>query len=223
VTSSGHGRHRARSALFRQSWSRGPASFPVILALALFFPGTAGPAAGLSAGEASSAAEARDGSQAIVVADGSVSDEAAAPIRVRIPSIDVDSPLASLGVDDQGALVPPADFARAGWFSGSPLPGDVGPSVIAGHVDSYEGPAVFFRLRDLAAGDMVLVERADGTTARFTVSRTGRHPKDVFPSEDVYGPTPRAELRLITCGGEFDHGLRSYLDNVVVHAVLTAG
>jgi sortase (surface protein transpeptidase) len=143
-----------------------------------------------------------------------------APIRVRMPSIGVDSSLLRLGVDDTRALVPPSDFTRAGWFTGGPVPGGTGPAVIAGHVDSREGPAVFFRLADLRPGDEVLVDRADGTTARFTVSSVERHPKDQFPTDEVYGPTPRAELRLITCGGEFDSDARSYRDNVVVSAVM---
>lgn len=145
---------------------------------------------------------------------------AAAPVRLRVPSIGVDSALLELGLDDDGVLVPPAEFAQAGWYTGSPAPGDIGPSVIAGHVDSRSGPAVFFRLGELAAGDDVLVERADGTTARFTVSGTARYRKDEFPTEEVYGPTPGAVLRLITCGGVFDPDRRSYRDNVVVTARL---
>jgi len=144
------------------------------------------------------------------------SPEAARPVRVRLPSIGVDSTLVDLDVDGAGVLVPPTDFASAGWYSGGPAPGEVGPSVIAGHVDSYRGPAVFFRLGELAPGDDVLVDRADGTTVRFTVSGTERHPKDDFPTEEVYGPTALPVLRLITCGGEFDRDLRSYRDNVVV-------
>jgi len=155
----------------------------------------------------------------VSVIGGSVA-ETAAPTRVRMPGIDVDSRLVRLGVDDDGALVPPEDFARAGWFTGGPAPGDTGPAVIAGHVDSYRGPAVFFRLAELGKGDEVLVDRADGTTARFTVTAVDRYPKDEFPTEQVYGPTPRPELRLITCGGEFDSHVRSYRDNVVVSAVL---
>jgi len=93
--------------------------------------------------------------------------------------------------------------------------------VIAGHVDSHKGPAVFFRLAELADGDEVFVDRADGTTARFPVTSVDRYPKDRFPTEQVYGPTTRAELRLITCGGEFDADARSYRDNVVVSAALT--
>jgi sortase (surface protein transpeptidase) len=92
--------------------------------------------------------------------------------------------------------------------------------VLTGHVDSAAGPAVFFRLRDVAVGDAVLVERADGTTARFTVTRVARYPKDAFPAAAVYAPTPGAELRLITCGGTFDRAARSYRDDVVVDAVL---
>ena len=156
----------------------------------------------------------------IALASGSPVRATPLPVRVRIPAIGVDSPLAVLVVDDAGALVPPDDFARAGWFAAGTVPGDVGPSVIAGHVDSRDGPAVFFRLSELAPGDEILVERADGTTVRFTVSRTDRYPKDAFPTADIYGPTPRAELRLITCGGEFDADQRSYRDNVVVTAIL---
>lgn len=145
---------------------------------------------------------------------------ASPPVRVRVPSIGVDSTLLELGLDGAGALVPPAEFDRAGWYTGSAAPGTIGPSVIAGHVDSYNGPAVFFRLGDLAPGDDVLVDRADGTTVGFTVTDTQRHPKDDFPTEEVYGPTAQPVLRLITCGGEFDRDRRSYRDNVVVTAVL---
>ncbi len=154
------------------------------------------------------------------VATGGTGDTAPAPVRVRVPAIDVASELVRLGVDEDRVLVPPSDFATAGWFEEGPAPGDTGPAVIAGHVDSYEGPAVFFSLAELAPGDEVLVDRADGSTARFEVRSVDRYPKDAFPTEEVYGPTPRAELRLITCGGEFDTDERSYRDNVVVSAVL---
>jgi hypothetical protein len=144
----------------------------------------------------------------------------AEPIGVRVPAIGVDAPLERLGVDAAGALATPADYGRAGWFDGGPAPGAVGPAVLVGHVDSTAGPAVFWRLRELAAGAEVLVDRADGTTARFVVTRVERHPKDDFPTDEVYGPTPEAQLRLITCGGGFDRSQRSYRDNVVVFAQL---
>jgi hypothetical protein len=94
--------------------------------------------------------------------------------------------------------------------------------VIVGHVDSRSGPAVFFRLRQLAPGDEIAVDRVDGSTAVFVVQRVERHPKGAFPTDAVYGPTPVAQLRLVTCGGEFDRRSRHYVDNVVVFAGLVA-
>lgn len=142
----------------------------------------------------------------------------AAPATLTMPSIGVHTSLARLGVDAAGALVPPRNFGQAGWFAQGPAPGEVGPAVLAGHVDSTAGPAVFFRLGELAAGDEVLVGRSDGTTVRFTVTRVARYPKAAFATAEVYGPTPDAQLRLITCGGDFDRSRRSYADNVVVFA-----
>ena len=156
-----------------------------------------------------------------VMAGAMAAAGSAVPTRVQVPSIGVDSSLAALGVDATGALVPPADFAQAGWFAPGIVPGDVGPAVVAGHVDSRAGPAVFFRLRELETGDEVVVSRDDGTTVRFAVTAVARYPKDAFPTAEVYGPTADPQLRLITCGGDFDRGRRSYADNVVVYARLT--
>lgn len=141
-----------------------------------------------------------------------------APTRLRVPAAGVDTTLESLRLDDAGALVPPRDFARAGWYADGTAPGDIGPAVIAGHVDSRRGPAVFHRLREVDTGDTVEVVRG-GTTLRFTVVSTAWYPKDRFPTDRVYGPTPDRQLRLITCGGVFDRSLRSYRDNLVVYAV----
>ena len=155
-----------------------------------------------------------------VVGTVAPSVRAVAPAAIRIPALGIDSALARLGTDAAGALVPPADFAQAGWFAGGPVPGAIGPAVIAGHVDSWRGPAVFFRLAQVRTGDGVLVTRADGTTLRFTVTRVARYPKSAFPTAEVYGPTADAQLRLITCGGAFDRSRRSYVDDVVVFARL---
>jgi sortase (surface protein transpeptidase) len=138
---------------------------------------------------------------------------------LAIPALDLSVELDRIVLDEQGALVPPADFDRPGWYIGSAVPGDIGPAVIAGHVDSRNGPAVFYDLLSLTAGDVVEVGREDGSTARFTVIGTDQYPKDEFPTEAVYGPTPDAELRLVTCGGTFDRAARSYRDNIVVYAV----
>ena len=142
------------------------------------------------------------------------------PVRVRVPAIGVDSPLEQLHLDPTGALQAPKDFAHAGWFADGAVPGDVGPAVIAGHVDSTTGPAVFYRLDRLRPGDTVQVERADGWVA-FTVADVRRYPKAAFPTAQVYGPTPDPQLRLITCSGPFDNAQRSYEDNTLVYAVAT--
>jgi sortase (surface protein transpeptidase) len=146
-------------------------------------------------------------------------DPAGPPTRLRIPAIGVDSPLERLHLDAHGALTPPS-FPHAGWYADGPAPGDIGPAVLAGHVDSTSGPAVFYRLGALRGGDTVDVER-DGRWLTFTVVDVRRYPKNAFPTAAVYGPTPDPQLRLITCSGEFDRARHSYLDNTVVYAVAT--
>jgi sortase (surface protein transpeptidase) len=148
---------------------------------------------------------------------------AAPPVRIRIPAIGVSAAVVRLGLNRDGTLQVPTDFGVAGWFSGGPAPGETGPAVIAGHIDSRRGPAVFYRLRALQPGDRVAVERADGSTVEFAVQGAARYPKVAFPTEAVFGPSPEPLLRLITCGGTFDRSRRSYRDNVVVTARLAAG
>jgi sortase (surface protein transpeptidase) len=160
-------------------------------------------------------------------APGTPSAEAsavAAPVSVRIPAIDVTSELMDLDLNDDGTVeVPPLEADdRAGWYQRGPAPGATGPAVILGHVDSAEyGPGIFFDLGALQPGDEVEVARADGTVAVFAIDRVERHPKDDFPTITVYGNTPDAQLRLITCGGDFDSGARSYEDNVIAFATMT--
>jgi sortase (surface protein transpeptidase) len=140
------------------------------------------------------------------------------PVALTIPSIGVQTSLVRLGLTASGALQVPPSTAVAGWYTGSPRPGAIGSAVIAGHVDSRVGPGVFFRLSSLRPGDRVYVRRADGTLSVFRVTAVSQFPKDGFPTAAVYGPTPDAELRLITCGGTFDPQLRSYVSNTVVYA-----
>lgn len=141
------------------------------------------------------------------------------PIRVRIPAIEVDTGLERLTLGSNGELTPPVSYDLAGWYGEGVIPGDAGPAVIAGHVDSLRGPAVFYRLHELVPGDGVTVLRG-GVWVAFRVVAVEQYPKDEFPSERVYRPTPDAELRLITCGGEFQPGRLSYKDNIVVYAVI---
>ena len=147
--------------------------------------------------------------------------QTARPVWLTVPAIGVRTRLVDLGLNRNGTLQVPASTAVAGWFTGSPRPGAIGSAVIAGHVDSRTGPAVFFRLRTMRPGERIYVGRADGTLAVFTVTSVRMYPKDEFPTAGVYGPVPDAELRLITCGGIFDQSLGSYLSNVVVYARLT--
>jgi sortase (surface protein transpeptidase) len=146
--------------------------------------------------------------------------QVAVPVRLRIPAAHVDTPLDRLGRAADGTVEVPSDFATAGWFQDGPRPGQPGPAVVLGHVDSKRGPAVFSRLPELVAGAEVFVDRADGSTAAFRVTATQRVPKAAFPTDLVYGPTLEPSLRLVTCGGTFDRATGSYRDNVIVYADL---
>ncbi len=125
-----------------------------------------------------------------------------------------------LGLTSDGELqVPPLSMvAVAGWYTGSPRPGAIGSAIIVGHIDSHNGPGVFWRLNTLRRGDKIYVRRANGTLVEFRVTSVQTYLKDHFPTEDVYGPVPDAELRLITCGGTFDYATGHYLSNIVVYA-----
>ena len=142
----------------------------------------------------------------------------ASPVSLTIPLIGVQTQLITLGLDAGGALQVPSSTSVAGWYTGSPRPGSVGSAIIVGHIDSLTGPGVFYRLAELRPGNDVYVKRADGTTAEFRVTSVQTYLKDHFPTQTVYGPTPDAELRLITCGGAFDAATGHYLSNIVVYA-----
>ncbi|WP_328446426.1 MULTISPECIES: class F sortase [unclassified Amycolatopsis] len=148
---------------------------------------------------------------------------AAKPASLSIPAIGVRAgSIADLGLTPGGELQVPPDATTVGWFTGAPSPGEVGPAVLAAHVDYKHVPGAFSKLKDLRSGEQVRVGRTDGRTAVFTVYRVGRYAKADFPTDEVYGDTTGPELRLITCGGAFDHSSGNYLDNVVAFANLTA-
>jgi Sortase domain len=142
----------------------------------------------------------------------------ASPKAVVIRKIGVAAPLIRLGLGPGRRMEVPEDFSVAGWYVGGPRPGELGPAVIAGHVDSKRGPAVFYRLGELRRGDLIVVRYSGGFQVRFRVERTERHPKAAFPTSRVYGRTAGAKLRLITCGGTFDRASGHYRDNVIVFA-----
>ena len=145
-----------------------------------------------------------------------------APAAVRIPSIRVDAPLMSLGLTPRGSLdVPPATRKNlAGWYAAGTAPGETGTAIVAGHVDTAEGPAVFYRLGALKKGSMIEVGRRDGRVALFSVDAVEVYGSRDFPDEKVYGAAGRPELRVITCGGGWS-AVTGYRGNVVVFAHLT--
>ncbi len=140
------------------------------------------------------------------------------PLSLAIPDIGVGTSLVRLGLGADGSLDVPGDFGVAGWWAGGNSPGDPGPAVVVGHVDSFNGKAVFYRLRELTPGQPIVVARSDGSTVTFVVEALRQYPKDQLPTDAIYGPTPEPTLRLITCGGSYDRSTNSYRDNVVVFA-----
>nr|WP_042195726.1 class F sortase [Kibdelosporangium sp. MJ126-NF4]CEL22184.1 putative secreted protein [Kibdelosporangium sp. MJ126-NF4]CTQ92965.1 putative secreted protein [Kibdelosporangium sp. MJ126-NF4] len=155
-------------------------------------------------------------------AQGVASLPASTPTEISIPKIGARSSLVPLGLNqDQTVQVPPVDQPmQAGWYDKAPTPGEVGPAIILGHVDGNKKPGIFFRLKEMAAGDEIAVSRQDGRTAKFKVTHVEKIAKREFPTDKVYGDTQGAELRLITCGGDFDHAAHSYKDNIIVYAAL---
>jgi hypothetical protein len=189
------------------------------LVIGLGQAGPTGPATTVAAPVAAPAVSADPVPVAAVPAAQPATAGAVRATAVHLPAVGVRSALVELDVGQDGALQVPADPAVAGWFVRGAAPGEPGPTVIAGHVDSRSGPGVFFRLDELAVGDRVEVTRSDGRVVAHRVVTVERHPKDAFPTARVYGPTPAPELRLVTCGGDFDPRSRHYRDNVIVTAV----
>ncbi|WP_326631165.1 class F sortase [Nonomuraea fuscirosea] len=147
----------------------------------------------------------------------------ARPTRIKIPKIKVNSAIGGVTVSKKGRLgTPPLSRPnQTGWYKLSPVPGEVGPSIINGHVSTRKGPAVFDRLRELAKGDQIYVYRSDGKVTRFTVSGIEQASKTSFPTKRVYGNTNDSQLRLITCGGVYNRTTHHYTDNIVVYATLS--
>ena len=138
------------------------------------------------------------------------------PVGLDIPAIGVRSnDLVGLGRAKDGSMEVPTDFGQPGWYTPGPTPGEYGPAVISGHVDSEKGPAIFYRLGELKPGAKVKVSRKDGSVATFAIDKVARYAKAEFPTRLVYGTTKRAEIRLVTCGGAFDRTTGHYVDNIV--------
>jgi sortase (surface protein transpeptidase) len=222
------GRHAAPARVARRPW----AVAALVAGIALLLVGAAGLGWARQTGRPAAAADKTPLVQAPrgpwaaapqAAAPQASSPPVALPVSLTIPAIGVSTSLVQLGLTTAGTLQVPSSTAVAGWYSGSPRPGQTGAAVIAGHVDSQAGPAVFFRLRLLQPGQLVYVRRADGSLAVFQVNAVQTYLKTQFPTSAVYNALPDAQLRLITCGGTFDYATGHYLSNVVVSATLDSG
>lgn len=149
-----------------------------------------------------------------------VARDAPPPRWITVPAIGVSAPVGPLGREPDGTMQTPRDWQNAGWYKPGPEPGERGPAVIVGHVDSTAGPAVFYRLRELHRGNVISIRRANHTTVRFRVEGLERWPKSEFPTRRVFGRKSRISvLRLVTCSGNFDASTGHYVDNTIVYAV----
>lgn len=144
------------------------------------------------------------------------------PVALTIPALQIDVPLTRLGVNEDWTVEVPTDADKPGWYRLGVAPGQLGSAVILGHVDSALGPAVFYRLSELGAGDLLSVRLADGSVTHFAVDRVVTYPNDEFPARQVYGSHGYRGLQLITCGGGFDAVAGHYLGNVVVYTKLVS-
>ena len=150
---------------------------------------------------------------------------ASRPRTIEIPALGITSKVNPIGLASDGSIAVPQPgpkLNQAAWFENSPTPGQPGPAIIEGHVDSESGPSVFFELGKVKPGERIIVTRADGKRVTFTVDAVRNYLKSKFPTEVVYGAkdlsTPA--LRLITCS-QFDQATRHHVGNAVVFAHLT--
>lgn len=142
------------------------------------------------------------------------------PVRVRIPSLGVVSDVTELGLQPDRRMEVPDNGTDTGWYNRGPMPGELGPAILAAHVTWEKKPAVFFELGALRPKQQIEVSRADGSTGVFEVTKVGQYPKADFPTREVYGAVDHAALRVITCGGVFDGETGHHVDNIVVYAKL---
>ncbi len=145
----------------------------------------------------------------------------ALPVKLSIPKINLNTDFETpLGLNEDREVETPKSFDKVGWYKYSPVPGVIGPAVVLGHVDSKNGPAVFFSLGQLEVGDDIFINRDDGLVAHFKVDFLERYEQKEFPTQKVYGNIDYAGLRLVTCSGIYLRGQQRYTHNLVVYAKL---
>jgi LPXTG-site transpeptidase (sortase) family protein len=144
----------------------------------------------------------------------------ALPTRITIPTLKIDAPIIGLDIAQDTTLEVPSNAKDVGWYKRSPVPGEKGPAILVGHLDSAVGRGVFYNLKKLRPGDNISINKSDGTTATFIVEKVEQYAENKFPTEKVYGKTDEPVLRLLTCAGTFNHKSQRYSDNLVVYAKL---
>lgn len=146
--------------------------------------------------------------------------KAATPLSINAPTVEITSSLGQVAMNPNGTIEVPTNPDQAAWYRLGPTPGQLGPAVIVGHLDSIKGPAVFYRLSSLRPGQIINITRSDKTVAHFRIDAINTYRRDHFPTQAVYGPINYAGLRLITCGGAYNKNAKAYDSNVVVFATL---
>lgn len=142
------------------------------------------------------------------------------PVRLRIPKLFIDTNFVPLGLDENNEIEVPEGYTEVGWYTYGPTPGELGPSVVLGHVDSKNGPGVFLFLGQLKEGDLIHVDREDGSTATFRVTTMERYDRSNFPTQTVYGNINHAGIRLITCTGTYSASIDEYDRVLIVYGEL---
>jgi LPXTG-site transpeptidase (sortase) family protein len=142
------------------------------------------------------------------------------PTELSIPDVAIQTSLLTVGRNADNTIKVPDSYETAGWYKHSPTPGEIGPTIIVGHVDSYRGPAVFWRLSQMQPMQLVKIKRADGQTVTYQVTDVKQFDQNNFPTNEVYGNITHAGLRLITCGGVYNRSTNSYSHNTVVYATM---
>jgi len=142
------------------------------------------------------------------------------PVMLKVPAIKLSAPIVKTGLETGGALHVPGSPEQTGWYSLGTIPGDIGPAVITGHLDSAQGPGVLFNLKKIKPGDEIDVVRDDGSIAVFSAEKLARYPQDNFNTQAVYGPINTAGLRIITCSGIYNKAAKHYSDDLVVFGSL---
>lgn len=146
---------------------------------------------------------------------------ASEPTRISIPKLNIEANFeAPLGIAADKTIEVPKGYTTVGWYKYGPTPGEIGPAVVIGHIDSYQGPAIFHELKNLVPGDRIFIDRKDGNTAEFEVLKLEYNSQSNFPTKQVYGDIEYAGLRLITCTGMYDHGTLRYSHNLIVYGKL---